>query len=77
VAGGLDEVFDERCDERPRCARSGSGGEQVEGAVVGEKVDGIEVLARLRGYRVEHARVGEAGKRERDAHPDGVAGARV
>jgi hypothetical protein len=45
VAAGLDEVFDERRDKRPGCARACAGGEQVEGGVAREELDRVEVLA--------------------------------
>ena len=74
---GLDEVFDERGDQRPGCAGSDAGGEQVEGPVAGEELGGVEVFARFRRDGVENTRISQAGEGQRDAHPDGVACAGV
>ena len=60
VAGGLDEVLDEGCDERPRGASSGTGGQQVQRAVAGEKVSRVKALAGIGGDRIEDAWVREA-----------------
>ena len=49
AAGGLGEVFDEGGDQGPGGAGAGAGGEQVERAVVGEELLGVELLAGRRG----------------------------
>ena len=64
----FDEVFDECRDQRPRGSSACSGGEQVEGAVVGEEVDGGRSARRAWARRCR-GRGGRRGRTGRGRRP--------
>lgn len=77
VPRGFYQVFHERRDQGGGVVRTGPGRQQVERPLITEERFGVEVLTLTRRDGIEHTRVGESGKSEGDALPDGVAGAGV